>query len=404
MGVFDLFRRRAPETRSVVGSSVFASAGGRYPAIDPGLAESLSAVMAAINLIGSAIASLPVYIRKRDGDREKVDDAHPIAALIQRGPNAWQTWPDMVDWMMAQVLLSGNALLEIITDERGSVVELRPIPWGNVGVSLLPSGRLVYEVSATSGLFGVPAARRRLLDSEVVHLRDRSDNGLVGRSRLSRCFPTLKAAVQQQEFAGQLYENGVVPSGALKFKSKLHPDQVQQVRLSLDNGHAGSSRAFRALILQEGMEWQSLGVTPQDAELLESRKFSTEEIARIFNVPPPLLQDYSRNTFTNSASAGRWFAQFTLAPWLRKIEAEFARSLLSDAQRATHCIEFDMSAFLRGDDQTRWAAWKIGLDGGVLSPNDVRHEEGFNPRPGGEVYASPGARPAAAPSQVPPVV
>jgi HK97 family phage portal protein len=152
------------------------------------------------------------------------------------------------------------------------------------------------------------------------------------------------------------------------------------------------------------MEWQSLGVTPQDAELLESRKFSTEEIARIFNVPPPLLQDYSRNTFTNSASAGRWFAQFTLAPWLRKIEAEFARSLLSDAQRATHCIEFDMSAFLRGDDQTRWAAWKIGLDGGVLSPNDVRHEEGFNPRPGGEVYASPGARPAAAPSQVPPVV
>jgi HK97 family phage portal protein len=403
MRFIDLFRRKAPETRSVIGSSVFASSGGRYPSIDPGLAESLSAVMAAVNLIGSAIASLPVYIRKKDGDREKADDSHPIASMIQRGPNAWQTWPDMVEWLMAQVLLSGNALLEIISDERGSVVELRPIPWGNVSVLLLPSGRLVYDVNGAAGLFGAPGARRRLLDSEVVHLRDRSDDGHIGRSRLSRCFPALKAAVKQQDFAGKIYENGVVPSGLLKFKDRLDPAQYEQVQAGLER-YTGSNHAFKALILQAGVEWQQIAVSPHDAELLDSRKFSTEEIARIFNVPPPLLQDYSRNTFTNSATAGRWFAQFTLAPWLRKIEAEFARSLLSDAQRATHSFQFDMSAFLRGDDQTRWAAWKIGLDGGVLSPNDVRHEEGFNPRPGGEIYATPGARPAAAPSQVPPVV
>lgn len=404
MGVFDLLRRKAPETRKAIAGPVFGSAGGRYPTIDAGLAESLSAVMAAVNLIGSAIASLPVYVRKKDGDREVSDDAHPFAAMVRQGPNAWQTWPDMVEWMMAQVLLSGNALLEIVTDGRGRVIGLRPIPWNTVSVSLLASGRLAYDIVAYSGLFGGPGTRRRLLDSEVLHLRDRSDNGLIGRSRLSRCFPVLKAAVQQQEFAGQLYENGVVPSGALKINSRIDEAGLNRLRDQFDNRYSGSPNAFKAMILQEGMDWQSLGVTPQDAELLDSRKFSTEEIARIFNVPPPLLQDYSRNTFTNSASAGRWFAQFTLAPWLRKIEAEFARSLLSDAQRATHCIEFDMSAFLRGDDQTRWAAWKIALDGGVLSPNDVRHEEGFNPRPGGEIYATPGARPAAAPSQVPPVV
>lgn len=403
MGIFDLFRRKAPETRAVAAGPVFGSAGGRYPAIDAGLAESLSAVMAAVNLIGSAIASLPVYVRKKDGEREVLDDAHPVAAMVRQGPNAWQTWPDMIEWLMAQVLLSGNALLEIVSDGRGRVIGLRPIPWNTVSVSLLASGRLVYDVVAYSGLFGGSGTPRRLLDSEVLHLRDRSDDGLIGRSRLSRSFPVLKTAVQQQHFAGQLYENGVVPSGALKFNTRLNKEQMDQIRYGVDEHYGGADRAFKVMVLQEGMEWQPLGATPHDAELLGSRKFSTEEIARIFNVPPPLLQDYSRNTFTNSASAGRWFAQFTLAPWLRKIEAEFARALLSGPQRATHCIEFDMSAFLRGDDQTRWAAWDIGLKGGVLSPNDVRHEEGFNPRPGGDVYATPGAGPATT-SQATPVV
>lgn len=132
------------------------------------------------------------------------------------------------------------------------------------------------------------------------------------------------------------------------------------------------------MILDGGLTWKAAQISPEDAELLESRRFGVEEICRIFQVPPPLVQDYSHNTFTNSETAGRWFAQFTLAPWARKIEAEFARSVFG--QQSSLELELDLSGFLRGDPQTRWAAHKIAIETGVLDPDEVRHIEGWNPR------------------------
>jgi HK97 family phage portal protein len=340
--------------------------------VSPRVAENLSTVLACVGAISSAMSSLPAYVYRRLDNGREIDEGHPVARLIGYGPNAHQTWSDFIEWLMASVLLRGNALAEIVTDARGAVVELKPIPWEYAAVQLLPSGRLVYDIST-----GKP---RRLLQDEVLHLRDRSDDGIIGRSRLARAASVVQAGLSIQEFANQLYRNGVNPSGALEMEGKLSQDQRTSLAAMFKEGFAGPSKAAKTLILDQGMSWRQISLSPEDAEFLSSRRFTTEELARIFGVPPPIIGDLSHGTFTNSETVGRWFAQHTLAPWIRKLESEFTRSVFSEASRTTHKLELDMSGFLRGDPAQRWAAWKIAVDANILSPDEVREEEGWNPR------------------------
>lgn len=137
--------------------------------------------------------------------------------------------------------------------------------------------------------------------------------------------------------------------------------------------------AARAFVLDQGLEWDSLtAISPEDAELLSSRKFTTEELCRLFQVPPPIIQDYSHNTFTNSEQAGRWFAQFCLLPWVRKIEASFNRALFEGTD---YELTLDMSTFDRGDPTTRWQAHAIAASNGILEVNEIREIEGWGPKP-----------------------
>jgi HK97 family phage portal protein len=141
--------------------------------------------------------------------------------------------------------------------------------------------------------------------------------------------------------------------------------------------------------LEQGLKFSALSVSPEDAEVLESRRFTVEEMARIFGVPPPVIQDYTHGTFTNTAQAATWFAQLTLTPWVRKIEAEFSRALFTDP--AMH-LEIDLSALMRGDYAARWTAAQIAVANGILTPNEIREQEGFNPLPDGDaLHVMPGA-------------
>ena len=345
-------------------------------------AENLSAVLASVNVISASIASLPVYVQRRGAGRLENEPAHPLQRLIDLGPNGWQGWADFIEFMVSQTLLHGNSLAEIRTDGRGAVAELRPIPWQWVSVQLLPSGRLAFDVTEHESLYGGVGSQRRLLQGEVLHIADRSDHALIGKSRLSRAREVVEAGHRVQQFSQSIYKNGVSPSGVLTAEGKLPDDQIRRLKEMFTQAFSGAGNAGSAMVLDQNIKWQQLGISPEDAELLASRRFSTEEIARLFNVPPPLIQDYSHNTFTNSEQAGRWFATLTLQPWLTKLEQAFKRQVLSEAARATHQLSFDMSAFLRGDPEQRWAAHKIAIEAGVLDSDEVREIEGYNPRGG----------------------
>lgn len=346
---------------------------GYHAGVSARAAESLAAVLACTNAVATALASVRPIVYRLDEAGNRIEiPSHPLARMARTGVSAQMSWPDFVEHLVASALLTGNGLAAIERSGNGKLAGLRYIPWGFVTVAELPSGRLAYDVADGRG------NTRRYLEGEVIHLRDRTDDGKIGRSRLSRAASAVEAVTTAQEHATSFLRNGATPSGAVEVPSTLGPEAAKRVRDAFTQRYAGTGNAGRTLILDGGMKYATLQISPEDSELLETRKFGVVEICRLFQVPPPLVQSYENNTFTNSAQAGLWFATFCLAPWARKIEAEFARSVFPTG--GPYELELDLSGFLRGDPETRWNAHKIAVENGILDPDEVRQVEGWNPR------------------------
>ena len=351
----------------------FAPGVGYIAGVSARAAENLSAVLACTNAIATALAYVPAVVYQRDGEGARTEAlSHPILNIVRGGVNARMTWPDFIEHLVASTLLTGNGLAEPLRADDGLLIGFRYIPWGSVTVAELSSGRLAYDI------FAGKDRTRRLLEGEVFHLRDRTDDGMIGRSRLSRAAETVAGAHAANNHARAFLNNGANPSGVIESPGVLTADQREQLRTLFAEKHEGTRNAGRTLMLDGGLTWKAAQISPEDAELLETRKFGVEEICRLFQVLPPIVQDYSHNTFTNSETAGRWFATFCLAPWARKIEAEFARSVFP--ANGPFELELDLSGFLRGDPEKRWAAHAIALANKVLDPDEVRQIEGWNPR------------------------
>jgi HK97 family phage portal protein len=356
-------------------------------------AESLNAVMAAVNAISSAIATLEAGVYQRTPAGRVEAPAHPVAALV-RAPNAFQTWPDFIEWLIASTLIAGNGLAEIISDGSGRPAALIPIPWRFVRPLLLPSGRLAFDVTAHPPLWGGMAPQRRLLSSEVLHLKDRSeDGGYIGGSRISRAPGAILNALDEQDYTRALWANGATPRGVIQVPKALSETAWERFKADIRETHVGLRNSGKTLILEDGATFESLSMSPEDAQVLQSRKFSVEEVCRLFNVPPPILQDYSNNTFTNAATASVWFGTNTLRPWVRKIEAEFARSVFGP--QSDFELDLDLSSLTRGDFAARWAAYDIAIRDRILTPNEIREAEGYNARPGGDEFEAPASQPNA---------
>lgn len=340
-------QRAHPSWAALAGSTTLTG----FP-VDHRAAEGLATPFGCVAVISSSIASLPPYVyrARADGRGRDEDATHPLARLIRTGPNEHQSWVDFVESTLASMLLRGNALIEVEWDRAGRLASLTFWDWSAVSVVLLPSQRLRYDVVDQLGMRGRPGSVRRLLSDDVIHLRDRSDDGLVGRSRLSRTAATIAAASAVQEFGLSMFANGVHPSGVIEGDGTLGAPAMQRLAEMFRKAFTGPRNAAKALILDQGLKWKSISVSPEDAELLNSRRFSAEELARIYGVPPPLVGIWDRSTFTNSETAGRWFATFTLRPWVRKLEAAFTRGLLPPGRE----LVIDMSGLLRGDEQATY--------------------------------------------------
>lgn len=345
---------------------------GYASALSSRAAENLSAVLACVNVIGDSLGSIPAIVYKREAGSRIEQPTHPLGKLYRQGVTDAMTWPEFVAHLVASTLLTGNGLAAIERNGNGQLTGLRFIPWAHVTLSELSTKRLAYDVSDGLG------NRRRYLAGEVIHLRDRTDDGLIGRSRLSRAADAVRGVELANTHAREFLAQGASPSGVVKYDGTLTGEQRVNLRDTFAERHSGARKAGSTIVLDGGMNWEAVQITPEDAELLATRKFGVEEICRIYQVPPPLIQDYSHNTFTNAETAGRWFAIFTLAPWARKIEAEFARSVFPASGNFE--LELDLSGFLRGDPKTRWDAHKIAVDTGVLDPEEIRQLEGWNPR------------------------
>lgn len=358
--------------------------------VNPRTAENLAAVLACVQAISSGVASLPVWLYRRTETGREEDPNHNLARIIRRGPNPHQTWPDFVEQLVASTLLHGNGLCEVVRDGSGKVAELKPIQWPLVSVTQVPDGRLAYDITETDAN-GATSERRRLLQDEVLHVKDRSDDGFVGKSRLKRAEDAVSGAIDVNRYSHSILKRGAFPSLAFTFPKSLSDSAYENLKRSVVDLFTGPDNAGRPMLLEQGGDVKTLTMSPEDQELLSSRRFSVEEICRLYQVPPPLICDYTNNTFTNSQQANIWFAQHTLRPWVRKLEAEFERSVFSEASKQTHEIEFDLSGLMRGDSGTRWQNHVAAVNAGILTPNEVRESEGWNPHEAGNELRNPQA-------------
>jgi HK97 family phage portal protein len=340
------------------------------------MAENLSVVTACVELISGTIASLPCYVFEKlpNGRQEALD--HPVSQLLLR-PNLRQSWPDWLGMTMGQVLLWGNALSIVERDEAGNPIALIPIPWQNVNVTLLNSGRLRFDVLAMTMPWGGSGSMRHLFDDEVFLLKGRSEDSYLGRSVLARAPSVLRAAQGAQLFATSLWENMAAPSASLSHPSKLNAEAKTYLREQFRERHQGARHAGSVVVLDEGMKLTPISATAEDSELTDARRYSGEELCRLFNVPPQLIGENQFGSFSNVETAGRFFATFCLAPWARRIEAEFQRSVFVPGD--DHHLMVDLSGLQRGDDQARWSSYAIARQYEILSVNEIRAQEGWNP-------------------------
>ncbi len=357
-------------------------------------AENVATVCACVDVISSAIASLPaiVYERLPDGNRVERPD-HPVARIL-RQPNGLQSWPDLVRFFMGSTLLYGNALLTIEHDGAGQPMSLSPLPWWNAQPILVPaqpseamgplapSARLAFDTLRIIAPWGGTGVPRRYFADEVFYLRDRSDTGVLGSSRLQRAPMVLQQALSVQAWATAIWENNAAPNISLSHPGKLSKEAGDRIAQSWRDTHSGPGNARKPMVLEEGMTAVPLAVSPEDAQVLESRKFAVAEIARLYGVPPPLVGDWSDATFSNTASANSWFGSQTLLPWVKAIEAEFARVVFNDPVRFH--LELDLSAMMRGDFATQAQVGINLVRAGVITPNELREQQGLNPRPEGD--------------------
>lgn len=372
----------------------FSTSDAHYPAQTSGVAAhsgevvsetsalALSSVWGCVNLIAGTIATLPfmVYRTGSDGKRE-VARSHPLYRVLHDSPNYDQTAVDFWEWMSAAVELRGNAFARISRGSNGRITALYPVAPQLVSVDRLNNGSLQYEWTEDGKHF-------KLLDSEVLHIRGFGGNPLGGLSTLQFGRGAFGLAQAQDRAAGETFRNGLRPSGALTFSEWLSKENREIAETKLVEKFAGAQNAGRPMVLEGGSKWESLTITPEDAQMLESRGFSLEEICRFFGVPPFMIGHTEKSTSwgTGIEQQTIGFQKFTLRRRLKRIEQAVAKQLLSPADRSAGVtVEFNIEGLLRADTESRAAFYTSMTQIGAMTINEVRALENLPPVEGGNV-------------------
>lgn len=345
-------------------------------------AMKIAAVFRAVSLISGTVGTMPISVKRRIDDRTRLDARDDVLwTLLKRRPNSYQTPAQFKRMMQASVLLTGKAVARKVFS-RGRVIELLPLESSMVEVERT-NGRLEFVVNETDG------QRMRLEQDEVFHLVGLSLDGFTGVSVLKYARDTIGAALTMERHGARMFANGAIVSGVLRHPGRLGPEAVENLRKSIESFSEGGAREGRSLILEEGMTYERMSLTAEDAQWIESRKFSRTDIAMFFGVPPHMLGDTEKSTSFGAGLEQQTvgFQVFTMEDHLTMWEETIQRDLIPPGSDLY--VRFNRAALVRGDIETRWNAYVKAMQWGVLSPNEVRTLEDRNPRDGGDVYYDP---------------
>lgn len=392
MGLFtNIFKARDKPQNRTAGSNYSFLFGGSTSGkpVNEHTAMQMTAVYSCVRILAEAVAGLPLHLYKYtdSGGKEKAL-SHPLYFLLHDEPNPEMSSFVFRETMMTHLLLWGNAYAQIIRNGKGEVIALYPLMPNRMSVDRDSSGNLYYSYTRYSDdaptMNGVAVTLR---PSDVLHIPGLGFDGLVGYSPIAMAKNAIGMAIACEEYGAKFFANGAAPGGVLE-----HPGTIkdpQKVRESWNAAYQGSSNSHRVAVLEEGMKYQPIGISPEQAQFLETRKFQINEIARIFRVPPHMVGDLEKSSFSNIEQQSLEFVKYTLDPWVIRWEQAISRVLLRSDEKKQYFSKFNVDGLLRGDYVSRMSGYATARQNGWMSANDIRELENLDrisPELGGDLY------------------
>lgn len=345
------------------------SASGKVVTADT--AMRITAVFRAVRLLAETYASLPLTVEKNIDGGHETDPTHPLYTLLRFQPNKWQTSFEWREMMAAHFALRGKCYSEKIATGGRGISALVPLHPDRVTPFRAPDGRLAFDYQPLDG------PSRIILQSEMHYMHLMSMDGITPTSPIGLAREALGLALAAEEHGARVFSNGAQPAGLLKMKGHFKDEIAQErFRKSWEKVHGGVGRSSRVAILEDGLDWQQVGLTNEDAQFLETRQMQLAEIARIFGVPPHKIADLARSTNNNIEHQGIEFVTDTIRPGAVRWEQAMQRDLFENSR--THSAMFDLDDLMRGDSAARASYYASGLQNGYLTRNEVRQAEGRN--------------------------
>ena len=392
MGIFSgLFKSRDKPQDRTSGSNYAFFMGGTTSgkAVTERSAMQMTAVYSCVRILSEAVAGLPLHLYKyTDSGGKAMALDHSLYRLLHDEPNPEMSSFVFRETLMTHLLLWGNAYAQIIRNGKNEIVALYPLMPNKMSVDRDENGRLYYtyyrgsDEAIKNKEFAVT-----LQPSDVLHIPGLGFDGLVGYSPIAMAKNAIGMAIACEEYGAKFFANGAAPGGVLE-----HPGTIkdpQRVRESWQSTFGGSGNANKIAVLEEGMKYTPIGISPEQAQFLETRKFQINEIARIFRVPPHMVGDLEKSSFSNIEQQSLEFVKYTLDPSVIRWEQSIQRSLLSRDEKAVYFVKFNLEGLLRGDYQSRMNGYAIGRQNGWMSANDIRELENLDRIPakdGGDLY------------------
>ena len=386
-----LFRSRDKPKNSTAGSgySFFFGGSSAGKSVNERSALQMTAVYSCVRILAEAVAGLPFHLYRytQDGGKEKAID-HSLYRLLHDEPNPEMTSFIFRETLMTHLLMYGNAYAQILRNGKGEVIALYPLMPNRMRVDRDANGQLYYTYTRSSDEANtMKGTTVTLRPTDVLHIPGLGFDGLVGYSPIAMAKNAIGLAIATEEYGAKFFANGAAPGGVLE-----HPGVIKdpdKLKASWNAAYQGSGNSHRIAVLEEGMKYQSIGISPEQAQFLETRKFQINEIARIFRIPPHMVGDLEKSSFSNIEQQSLEFVKYTLDPWIIRWEQSVNRALLLPAEKDTLFAKFNVDGLLRGDYASRMQGYATGIQNGFMSPNDVRTLENMDKIPdelGGNRY------------------
>ncbi len=369
--IFSGTQKKESEHRNINYSYPF----GAQTSVNPSTAITFSAVWAAMRLLSESVSSLPIGVYKQETNGDKYEQTNELSYLLKYQPNTYQNKITFLEKIMMDLLSNGNSYVKIERNRLGRPIELLPMNYNNVDV-YFKDNRLYYSNSDMKGTYNSEDVLHFKLITNISN--NTSQDGIVGLSPITQCKNAIGWGMDVEEYGRTFFKNGAKLSGILKTDRALSEQAIDRLRNSFNTNYSKLSGSNQTAVLEEGLSFQPVSISADQAQFLASRQFSVEEVARIFNVPPHLLKDLTKSSFNNIEMQSQEYVTYSLMPYLNKIELEMNTKLFRKTVAGKEYIKFNTNALLRGNIKDRADYYKTAISNGWMSVNEVREKEDMN--------------------------